>query len=45
VIDVVLRWALRVKKQNRDSVEIVKENFNYINVENLIYEKIFLHSV
>jgi hypothetical protein len=41
VIDVVLLWVLRARKPNKDSVEIVNENSNYINVGNLIYADFF----
>jgi hypothetical protein len=44
VIDVVLHWVLRARKPNKDSVEIVNENSNYIDVGNLIYDKIYFTS-
>jgi hypothetical protein len=40
VIDVVLLWVLRVRKPNKDSAETANENSNYIDIGNLIYDKI-----
>ncbi len=38
MVDVVLFWVLKARKQNSDSVATAKENFNCIGIRDCFFE-------